>query len=386
MVIGVLRGGRQTGSCVCVAVTAMVFSVAVRFWLAFVAVGPLKVTPIVAMISLVAPVSSASVMWLRGAPLTVNVAVGTSSLVSPLGAAKAAVPMVRSAPRCSPRAIRLIVQVFVSVSPGTISWLVRVAPPSSTQPAPQAGVPRSSWPEEIGPPGTFGRSGGGEQRLLTHRARKSALGSRVTGSPSALHHGVSNCPGGREIEPSNSSRQPFAGKDHDERPYDHGGGAGYSPGPRRGGGCHASRSGAHDSRPRGMGPCVLRRQRFSARLHTGRYRHAGRRQPDHLHLGRAERRRTPAHAGRDVRRRRGERLLRRRSVAFGRHAGAPDDGRTGLSPAFGDHLRYFALPSTTPECDSFLAKQSCGAKWCVSHQSLASFAEENRSRTTVIQK
>jgi hypothetical protein len=99
--------------------------VAVRFWLAFVAVGPLKVTPIVAMISLVAPVSSASVMWLRDAPLTVNVAVGTSSLVSPLGAAKAAVPMVRSAPRCSPRAIRLIVQVFVSVSPGTISQLTR---------------------------------------------------------------------------------------------------------------------------------------------------------------------------------------------------------------------------------------------------------------------
>jgi hypothetical protein len=92
----------------------MVFSVAVRFWLAFVAVGPLKVTPIVAMISLVAPVSSASVMWLRDAPLTVNVAVGTSSLVSPLGAAKAAVPMVRSAPRCSPRAIRLIVQVLDS--------------------------------------------------------------------------------------------------------------------------------------------------------------------------------------------------------------------------------------------------------------------------------
>ncbi|MDT0348101.1 hypothetical protein RM445_01005 [Pseudonocardia sp. DSM 45834] len=79
MVIGVLRWRRQTGSCVCVAVTAMVFSVAVRFWLAFVAVGPLKVTPIVAMISLVAPVSSASVMWLRDAPLTVNVAVGTSS-------------------------------------------------------------------------------------------------------------------------------------------------------------------------------------------------------------------------------------------------------------------------------------------------------------------
>src|SRR4051812_33460081 len=117
MVIGVYcGGGRQTGSCVCVAVTAMVFRVAVRFWLAFVAVGPLKVTPIVAMISLLAPVSSASVMWLRDAPLTVNVAVGTSSLVSPLGAAKAAVPMVRSAPRCSPRAIRLIVQVFVSVS------------------------------------------------------------------------------------------------------------------------------------------------------------------------------------------------------------------------------------------------------------------------------
>src|SRR4029079_4675230 len=36
------------------------------------------------------------------------------------------------------------------------------------------------------------------------------------------------------------------------------------------------------------------------------------------------------------------------------------------------HRRYFALPSTTPECDSFFAKQSCAGNRCVSHHVLAS--------------
>ncbi len=49
------------------------------------------------------------------------------------------------------------------------------------------------------------------------------------------------------------------------------------------------------------------------------------------------------------------------------------------------HLRYLALPSTTPVCDNFFAKQSCGVKWCVSHQVLASSAVGNRSFTMVIQ-
>jgi hypothetical protein len=54
----------------------------------------------------------------------------------------------------------------------------------------------------------------------------------------------------------------------------------------------------------------------------------------------------------------------------------------GLSGVAG-HRRYLALPSTTPECDSFFAKQSCGAKRCLSHQVLASSAVGNRSFITV---
>ena len=49
------------------------------------------------------------------------------------------------------------------------------------------------------------------------------------------------------------------------------------------------------------------------------------------------------------------------------------------------HPRYFALPSTAPECDSFFAKQSGGANRCVSHQVLASCAVENRLFITVTQ-
>ena len=41
-------------------------------------------------------------------------------------------------------------QVLVSTSPGTSSWLVKVVPPSSTQPAPQAGAPSLSWPDGMG--------------------------------------------------------------------------------------------------------------------------------------------------------------------------------------------------------------------------------------------
>ncbi|MDT7580345.1 MAG: hypothetical protein QOK35_1609 [Pseudonocardiales bacterium] len=57
----------------------------------------------------------------------------------------------------------------------------------------------------------------------------------------------------------------------------------------------------------------------------------------------------------------------------------------GLRPACQHHPRYRALPSTTPECDSFFAKQACFAKRCVSHQALASSAVPNRSSRTVIQ-
>ena len=45
-------------------------------------------------------------------------------------------------------------QFFVSTSPGTTSWLVNGMLPSSSQPAPQAGVPNFSWPDEIGVPAT----------------------------------------------------------------------------------------------------------------------------------------------------------------------------------------------------------------------------------------
>jgi hypothetical protein len=48
------------------------------------------------------------------------------------------------------------------------------------------------------------------------------------------------------------------------------------------------------------------------------------------------------------------------------------------------HLRYRSVPSTTPERDSFLAKQSCGANRCVSHQVLASSAVGKGVFITVI--
>ena len=47
--------------------------------------------------------------------------------------------------------------------------------------------------------------------------------------------------------------------------------------------------------------------------------------------------------------------------------------------------RYFSLPSTTPECDSFFAKQSRPANPCVSHHAFAAPGVENRWFTTVIQ-
>ena len=47
--------------------------------------------------------------------------------------------------------------------------------------------------------------------------------------------------------------------------------------------------------------------------------------------------------------------------------------------------RYRALPATTPDRDSFLAKQSRPANPCVSHHALVSSAVPNRAFTTVIQ-